>query len=91
MGQYFKSLYFSDHPSENSKEKSITLAFNEPEAPYYTKIRDFSSEELRELIGIKSYKQLTLFAEKEERSLNQVVKRLIKKNLMAFPSLIPMM
>jgi len=84
MGQYFKSIYFSDYPSEDSKEKSITLAFNEPEAPYYTKIKELSSEELRELIGIKSYKQLALFAEKEERSLNQVVKRLIKKNLAGF-------
>jgi tRNA G10 N-methylase Trm11 len=84
MGQYFKSIYFDDYPSDDSKEKSITLAFNEPEAPYYTKIKELSSEELRELIGIKSYKQLALFAEKEERSLNQVVKRLIKKNLNGF-------
>ena len=81
MGQYFKSIYFSDYPSEDSKEKSITLAFNEPEAPYYTKIKELSSEELRELIGIQSYKQLSLFAKKEERSINQVAKRLIKKNL----------
>lgn len=81
MKQYFKSIYFCDYPSEDSKEKSITLAFSEPETPYYAKIKNFSSEELRDLIGIKSYKQLVLFAEKEERSVNQVVKRLIKKNL----------
>ena len=89
MGQYFKSIYFYDYPSEDSKEKSITLAFNEPEAPYYTKIKELSSEELRELIGIKSYKQLVLFAEKEERSLNQVVKRLIKKNINGFSLINP--
>ena len=89
MGQYFKSIYFSDYPSEDSKEKSITLAFNEPEAPYYTKIKELSSEELREIIGIKSYKQLALFADKEERSLNQVVKRLIKKNLNGFSIINP--
>src|SRR3989338_3033800 len=81
MGQYFKSIYFYDYPSKDSKEKSITLAFNEPEAPYYTKIR--------ELIGIKSYKQLVLFAEKEERSINQVVKRLIKKNINGFSVINP--
>ena len=81
MGQYFKSIYFYDYPSEDSKEKSVTLAFRESEAPYYAKVRDLSSEELRELIGIKSYKQLTLFAENEERSINQAVKVLIKKNL----------
>ena len=89
MGQYFKSVYFSDYPSMDSKEKSITLAFNEPEAPYYTKIKELSSEELRELIGIKSYKQLTLFAKKEERSLNQAVKYLIKKNFDRFSIINP--
>ncbi|MBI3815597.1 MAG: hypothetical protein HY279_14165 [Nitrospinae bacterium] len=89
MGQYFKSIYFCDYPSEDSKEKSITLAFNEPESPYYTKIKELSSEEIRELIGIKSYKQLSLFAEKEERSLNQVVKRLIKKNINGFSVINP--
>jgi DNA modification methylase len=81
MKQYFKSIYFYDYPSDHSKDKSITLAFSESEAPYYATIKDLSSEELRELIGIKSYKQLALFAQKEERPFNQVVKRLIKKNL----------
>ncbi len=82
--QFFKSIYFSDYPSEDSKGKAVTLAFNEPEAPYYTKIKELSNEEIRELIGIKSYQQLILFANKEERSINQVIKRLIKKNLSGF-------
>jgi tRNA G10 N-methylase Trm11 len=79
--QNFKSVYYSDHPSEDCKEKSITLAFNEPEKPYYAKVKKMSNEEIRELIGIDSYKQLALFSEKEDRSINQVVKRLIKKNI----------
>ncbi len=79
--QYFKAIYFSDYPSDEAKEKSVTLAFSEPEAPYYKKIKDFSTQEIKELIGIKTYKQLALFAEKEERSINQSVKRLIKQNL----------
>lgn len=79
--QYFKAIYFSDYPSDEAKEKSVTLAFNEPEAPYYKKIKNFSTQEIKELIGIKTYKQLALFAEKEERSINQSVKRLIKQNL----------
>lgn len=40
-----------------------------------------SNEEIRELIGIDSYRQLSLFAKKQDRSINQVVKRLIKKNI----------
>jgi hypothetical protein len=80
LKQLFKSIYFSDHPSDDSKEKSVTIAFNEPETPYYNRIKELTSEEIRQLIGIRSYKQLELFAEKEERSINQVVKRLIKRN-----------
>jgi tRNA G10 N-methylase Trm11 len=79
--QYYKAIYFSDYPAEDSKEKSITLAFSEPEVLYYSKVKEMTTQEIKELIGIKTYKQLTLFADKEERSINQVVKRLIKKNL----------
>jgi len=82
--QFFKSVYFSDYPSEDSKRKTVTLAFNEPEVPYYAKVKDLSNEEIRELIGINSYEQLVLFANKEERSINQTIKRLIKKNLNDF-------
>ena len=79
--QFFKAVYFSDFPAEESKDKSITLAFSEPEFPYYTKVKDMTTQELKELIGIETYKQLALFASEDERSINQVVKRLIKQNL----------
>lgn len=79
--QYYKAIYFSDHPAGESKEKSITLAFSEPEIPYYSIVKEMTTQEIKELIGITTYKQLNLFAEKEERSINQVVKRLIKQNL----------
>ncbi len=79
--QFYKAIYFSDYPSDDTKDKSITLAFSEPEVPYYSKVKDMSTQEIKELIGIKTYKQLTLFADKQERSINQVVKRLIKQNL----------
>jgi tRNA G10 N-methylase Trm11 len=79
--QYFKAIYFSDYPADETKDKSITLAFSEPEMPYFSKVKDMTTEEIKELIGIRSYKQLALFAEKQERSINQVVKRLIKQNL----------
>mgnify|MGYP001159320040 FL=1 len=79
--QYYKSIYFSDYPAEETKEKSVTLAFSEPEVPYYSKVKDMSTQEIKELIGIKTYKQLSLYAVKQERSINQVIKRLIKQNL----------
>lgn len=79
--QYYKAIYFSDFPAQDSKDKSVTLAFSEPEVPYFSKVKDMTTQEIKELIGIKTYKQLVLFAEKQERSINQVVKRLIKQNL----------
>lgn len=79
--QFYKAIYFSDYPSADSKDKSVTLAFSEPEEPYYSKVKDLTTQEIKELIGIETYKQLALFAEKQERSINQVVKRLIKKKL----------
>jgi len=79
--QFYKAVYFSDYPAEDSKNKSITLAFSEPEVPYYFKVKEMTTQEIKELIGIKTYKQLALFADKQERSINQVVKRLIKQNL----------
>lgn len=79
--QFYKAVYFSDYPSADSKDKSVTLAFSEPEEPYYSKVKDLTTQEIKELIGIESYKQLALFADKQERSINQVVKRLIKQKL----------
>jgi hypothetical protein len=79
--QYYKAIYFSDYPAEDTKDKSVTLAFSEPEEPYFSKVKDMTTQEIKELIGIKTYTQLSLFAEKQERSINQVIKRLIKQNL----------
>ncbi len=79
--QYYKAIYFSDYPAEDSKDKSVTLAFSEPEVPYFSKVKDMTTQEIKELIGMQTYKQLALFAENEERSINQSVKRLIKQNL----------
>lgn len=78
MEQYFKSIYFKDYPTPETSSKSFTLAFSEPEAKYYKKIQYLSNEEIRELIGTDSYKQLSLFAKKEERSLNQLIKIRLK-------------
>ena len=72
--QFFKSIYFKDHPSDKTKSKTFTLAFNEKEESYYNKIKDLSNIEIKDLIGIDSYTQLYLIAEKEERSLNQIIK-----------------
>ncbi|NJO01759.1 MAG: hypothetical protein HC880_08780 [Bacteroidia bacterium] len=83
--QYYKAIYFQDYPSKDTRDKSVTLAFSEPEEPYYSKIKNLSTQEIKELIGIKTYQQLSLFAEQEDRSINQIVKRLIKKKIKIDP------
>ena len=50
--QFFKSIYFKDHPSDKTKSKTFTLAFNEKEESYYNKIKDLSNIEIKDLIGI---------------------------------------
>ena len=79
--QYFKSLYFSDYPSVDTNERSVTIAFNEPEIPYYTCVKELTTPEIKELIGFLHYSDIVKIAEKEERSVNQTIKRLIKQNI----------
>lgn len=78
--QNFKSLYFSDYPSEDANERSITIAFNNDEMIYYDKIKNMSTQELKELIGYDNYADILHLAETEERSINRTIKRLIKQN-----------
>ncbi len=70
--QYYKAVYFSDYPSKDSKDKSVTLAFSEPEAPYYAKVKDMTTQEIKELIGIKTYKQLSIFADTKKSPTKMV-------------------
>jgi DNA modification methylase len=79
--QYFKSLYFSDYPSEEANERSVTIAFNEPEVSYFTRVKEMTTPEIKELIGFSNFDDIAKLAEKEERSINQTIKRLIKQSV----------
>ncbi|MBK7389256.1 MAG: hypothetical protein IPI23_09380 [Bacteroidetes bacterium] len=85
--QFYKAVYFSDYPSEDSKDKSVTLAFSEPEEPYYSKVKDLTTQEIKELIGIQIYKQLSLLPRNQERSINQVVNDSSSKNYLKLTKL----
>jgi tRNA G10 N-methylase Trm11 len=80
--QYFKTVYYADHPAENTSAKTITIAFNNAELSYFQKIKEMSSQEIRELAGIESYQDLFNIAQEEDRSVNNIIKRRIKKNIM---------
>jgi tRNA G10 N-methylase Trm11 len=81
--QLYKSLYFSDFPADNSKSKAkaITIAFNSSEKPYFQKIKGLSNQEIRELIGVNTYNQLFILSQNEERSINNIIKRLLKDRI----------
>ena len=79
--QYFKSLYFNDYPSDDANNRSVTLAFNEPEEPYFQKVKNMTTPELKDLIGYSSYIEIAELAQNEERTINQTIKRLIKQNV----------
>ena len=64
--QFYKAIYFSDYPSDDTKDKSVTLAFSEPEVPYFSKVKDMTTQEIKELIGIKTYKQLSFLARSQK-------------------------
>lgn len=79
--QSYKSIYFSDYPSDVANERSVTIAFNDQEIPYYRIIKDMTTQEIKELIGYNNYMDIAKLAESEERSINQVLKRLIKQKV----------
>jgi tRNA G10 N-methylase Trm11 len=80
--QYFKTLYYADFPANNSSSKSITIAFNNEEYSYFQKIKNMSNQEIRELVSIENYMKLLDIANKEERSINNIIKRQIKQNIL---------
>ena len=58
MSQRFKTIYFPDHPAEESNKKNVTLAFREKDAALFDKLQSLSSEDIRNLIKIYSFKEL---------------------------------
>ncbi len=56
--QQFKSIYFPDFKERDTKSKSLTLAFSENEIELHGFARHLSSHEIREVLGISTYKNL---------------------------------
>ncbi|MDR2865497.1 MAG: site-specific DNA-methyltransferase, partial [Spirochaetaceae bacterium] len=79
--QYFKTIYFSDHPAENSRSKSITVAFSEKDYAFFLKIKPMSNQEIRDLAGIQTYQQLFEISQSEDRTMNNIIRRCIKQNI----------
>jgi len=78
MSQFFKTVYFYDHPADSAKKKNLKIAFNERDRDIYDAISAFSSQEMRELIGHVSYNDLKSAAQKEYLPINTYCMRILR-------------
>jgi hypothetical protein len=76
----FFSIYFSDGNTEKRRKKDVTLAFKKGD-PLYSLCKKLRSTEIKRVIGIYSYKELTERAKKDNRSLNNFIKSVLKTQL----------
>jgi len=84
MPQNYKAVYFADYPAEDSKQKSLTLAFGNKANEIFESIKDLSSEEIRQLLGTDNYRSIAEAAVREDLPLNRYCVRQLKKSLNLF-------
>lgn len=70
--QNFKAVSFTDTLS--GKSKVVSLGFNEREYNFFLRIAKLSSQEIRRIISIDSYEELTVEADKDKRPVSQFIK-----------------
>lgn len=70
--QQYKSVYFADHPAENTKRRKVTLAFGAKDLELYELIHPLSSEDIRQALGVPTFDVLTAQAEHAGKSVNAV-------------------
>lgn len=70
--QNFKAVSFTDIHS--GKSKVVSLGFNEREENLFFSIAKLSSQEIRRIISIDTYEELSSEAEKDKRPVSQFIK-----------------
>ncbi|HEV2708302.1 MAG TPA: hypothetical protein VGV59_20475, partial [Pyrinomonadaceae bacterium] len=86
MSQSFKTIYFSDYPTESSHKKTLTLAFSNRDANVYESVKAFSSQELREILGHTTYESLQGAAAEEGIAVNTYCVRQLRRALAGLDS-----
>lgn len=69
--QQYKAVYFSDHPGETAKERTVTLAFGKSHTDIFQLVKPLSSDEIRRLLGTESFETLTELADAKNTSVNR--------------------
>lgn len=76
----FISIYFEDGSVDGRRKRDLTIAFDNGSS-LYKKCRSLGSARIKEVIGIHSYKALIEKAKKEDRTLSNFIKHILKKKL----------
>lgn len=79
--QDFKSIYFSDIKDEETSSKSLTLAFSDQEKDIFDIVKNWSSHQVRNIIGTPTFYDLETRALKEGLSVNRYCIWKLKKEI----------
>ena len=79
--KYF-SIYFEDGLINKRKKRDITIAFRS-EDPIYRKCKNLGSSKVKKIIGISSYKELVVNADKECRTPSNFIRYRLRKKYKA--------
>ncbi len=85
MKQLFKSVYFPHDPVASSTQRHIRLAFGLKDSAVYDKVQHMSSEEIRQLLGIRSLEELVAYARSNALSINRACISLLHRALQSQP------
>ena len=74
----FYSIYFPNGNIEKRKKRDMTISFKS-EDPLYEKCKELGSSKIKEIIEIRSLKELKIKAKEEDRSLSNLIKARLRK------------
>jgi len=78
--RYFISVYFRDGKTPDRSKGDVTLSFSSPDE-FYHKCKRLGSTGIKKAIGLTSYIELAREAEKEERTISNLIKYRLKMGL----------
>jgi hypothetical protein len=76
----FISVYFEDASVDGRRKRDLTISFDNGSS-LYKKCRSLGSARIKEIVGIHSYKELTEKAKKNDRTVSNFIKHILKKKL----------
>jgi len=74
----FYNIYFPNGNIEKRKKRDITISFRS-EDPLYEKCKELGSSKIKEIIEIRSLKELKIKAKEEDRSVGNLIKARLRK------------